>query len=135
MLLKLLMMAQERMWDEFYENAEMVAFVAEMLPTYFLCGVRNATAIRNKLGDGSEVFEHFPPGPMAFACLTLLNNHDLWTERCANKQNDSHASHKKKGGLYTSACAGGGGAARLFTVGGTRKGGRRMRSWCFSSQG
>ena len=36
------------------------------------------------LGDWDKetnVFDHLPVGPCAFACLNILNNHDLWTER------------------------------------------------------
>ncbi len=75
----------------------MITFVAEVTPTYLLCGVRDAASIRSNLKDGNDVFQKLPAGLVAFACCTLLNNHDLWTSRCENKHDQDHDCHGTKG--------------------------------------
>ena len=76
-LFKLLTIAEGDKLDEFFQDEDMVAFVAELTPTYLLCGVRETASIRSNLKDGNDLFRQLPPGPSAFAYCTLLNNHDL----------------------------------------------------------
>ena len=67
-------MAQEDNLDGFFENGDIMEFVAETVYTYFLCGVCGSEDVKKELDKRSNVFDHLPPGPMAFACVTLLNN-------------------------------------------------------------
>ena len=101
----------------FFDDDDMIYFVAELTITYLLCGMRDGNAVRSKLNDGKSVFKHLLPGPSAFAYVTLLNNHKLWTLRCENLHDRDHVCHGTKGGIYTRKAASGGGGRWSFKCG------------------
>ena len=105
---KLVEMAREDDLDGFYDDESMMEFAMEMMHTYLLCGVRRGEDVRKELDKGGDVFQHLPAGPMAFACVTLLNNYDLWTLMMQNVNDPSNVCHKNKGRLYTGSARGGG---------------------------
>ena len=91
-----------------YKDPDMKDYLVEMMNTYFLCGVGDASTQKKKLNEGKNAFGIVKPGQMAFVVLTLLNNFDLFEERSENCHDPAHACHKKKGGVYTSKTNGGG---------------------------
>ena len=108
-------------FDEFFRDEEMITFVAELTPTYLLCGVRDAASIRSNLKDANDVFQKLPAGPSAFTCCTLMNNHDLWTSRCKNEHDRDHDCHGTKGEYTQARLLEGVGTVVLSCVDGTRR--------------
>ena len=81
-----------------------------------------STTIMREWKREANVFDHLPVGLCAFACLTVLNNYELWIERSKNEQDTGHSCHKSKCGLDTRQQARGSGGRNTFMSGWDKEG-------------